>query len=82
MVLTIGSVVISILEIVCLWMVAKRYRSGWIINVAVNTLWIPYDFITQQYGFIGLSVVYYYIAYIGWKHFHEGGTSNAQANEG
>jgi len=69
--LIIGSTVLSILDLAVLWLIARRYRFGWLINVVVNTLWFPYDMVTHQYGFFILGFVYYYIAYEGYKHWHD-----------
>ncbi len=68
MLLVYGSLILSILDVWVLWLIAKHYHWGWLVDIVVNTLWFPYDVITHQYGFFVLGFAYYYIAYIGWIH--------------
>lgn len=69
-ILTIGSIALALGDIWALWLVARKRRYGWLINIIVNTLWFPYDWMTHQYGFFALGVAYYWVSYQGWRHFH------------
>ena len=71
MLLEVGSTILSILDVLAFWFIARRYRWGWIFDVFVNTLWFPYDVITHQLGFFVLGFAYYYIAWDGWRHWHD-----------
>jgi hypothetical protein len=68
MILIIGSWILAIMDLICMWMIAKHMRIAWIISAIVNTIWFPYDYLTHQYGFFLLGFVYYITYYIGWKH--------------
>lgn len=54
--------------------ISGKNKWGWAIGVLYQVLWIVYAYVTQQYGFIGVCVVY---AVLYAKNFYEGGKKNA-----
>ena len=55
--LTLGSVVLALVNIAVMWGMAHRWRYAWHGNLGLQLLWLPYDFMTKQYGLLGLGAV-------------------------
>jgi hypothetical protein len=66
--LTIGSVVLALVNIVVMWGMAHRWRYAWHGNLGLQLLWLPYDFITRQYGLLGLGAVMTVVSIKGCLH--------------
>ncbi len=55
--LTVGSGVLALVNIVVMWGMAHRWRYAWHGNLGLQLLWLPYDFLTRQYGLLALGAV-------------------------
>jgi hypothetical protein len=55
--LTLGSVVLAVVNIGVMWGMAHRWRYAWHGNLGLQLLWLPYDFVTNQYGLLVLGAV-------------------------
>jgi hypothetical protein len=55
--LTLGSAVLAVVNIVVMWGMAHRWRYAWHGNLGLQLLWLPYDTITKQYGLLALGAV-------------------------
>lgn len=66
--LTVGSVVLALVNIVVMWGMAHRWRYAWHGNLGLQLLWLPYDFITNQYGLLGLGAVMTVVSIKGCLH--------------
>jgi hypothetical protein len=58
----VWSVVLAALGVVGLWRAGSGKRSGWVIGLAAQLLWLTYALVSAQYGFI-LSAVAYGVVY-------------------
>lgn len=67
-ILTVGSVVLALVNVVVMWGMAKRWRYAWHGNLGLQLLWLPYDFITRQYGLLGLGAVMTVVSIKGCLH--------------
>jgi 4-hydroxybenzoate polyprenyltransferase len=64
-----GSVLFSALCILQMWLLSKKRRSGWALGILILVLAIPFDYMTDQYGYIVsalVSLVISWRAYVGW----------------
>jgi hypothetical protein len=66
--LTLGSVVLALVNIVVMWGMAHRWRYAWHGNLGLQLLWLPYDFVTRQYGLLGLGAVMTVVSIKGCLH--------------
>jgi hypothetical protein len=55
--LTLGSAVLAVVNIAVMWGMAHRWRYAWHGNLGLQLLWLPYDFVTRQYGLLALGAV-------------------------
>ena len=55
--LELGSAVLALVNIVVMWGMAHRWRYAWHGNLGLQLLWLPYDFVTKQYGLLALGAV-------------------------
>jgi hypothetical protein len=67
-ILTVGSVVLALVNIVVMWGMAHRWRYAWHGNLGLQLLWLPYDYITRQYGLLGLGAVMTVVSIKGCLH--------------
>lgn len=54
-----------------MWSAGKRKRSGWLVSISTQILWLIYAVQTQQWGFIPGSAAYmivYVKSYWEWGH--------------
>jgi hypothetical protein len=66
--LTLGSVVLALVNIVVMWGMAHRWRYAWHGNLGLQLLWLPYDYLTKQYGLLGLGAVMTVVSIKGCLH--------------
>jgi hypothetical protein len=66
--LTMGSVVLALVNIMVMWGMAHRWRYAWHGNLGLQLLWLPYDYITRQYGLLGLGAVMTVVSIKGCLH--------------
>jgi len=67
-ILTLGSVVLALVNIAVMWGMAHRWRYAWHGNLGLQLLWLPYDFVTRQYGLLGLGAVMTVVSIKGCLH--------------
>jgi hypothetical protein len=67
-ILTVGSAVLAVVNIVVMWGMAHRWRYAWHGNLGLQLLWLPYDFVTRQYGLLGLGAVMTVVSIKGCLH--------------
>lgn len=75
--LTVGSVVLALVNVVVMWGMAKRWRYAWHGNLGLQLLWLPYDFITNQYGLLGLGAVMTVVSIKGCLHRSDAASATA-----
>jgi hypothetical protein len=63
--LTVGSVALAIINIGVMWAMAHQWRYAWHSNLALQLLWLPYDYLTSQYGLLGLGTVITFVSLKG-----------------
>ena len=78
----VGSIVLSIINAGVMILLAKRMRIGWTITFFTHiVLWIPYSWLTGQWGFLGLAIVHAIVAVKGrrdWTAESEGARTEDQ----
>jgi hypothetical protein len=62
MLLTVGSSVLAIVNVVVMWAMAHRWRFAWHGNLALQLCWLPYDFLTRQYGLLALGITMTFVS--------------------
>jgi hypothetical protein len=55
--LTVGSALLAVVNIVVMWGMAHHWRYAWHGNLGLQLLWLPYDTVTKQYGLLVLGAV-------------------------
>lgn len=70
--LTAGSAVLASLALLSMWLISRRRASGWAVAIAGQFLWLPYDVITRQFGFIAITVASVPVYVNGWRTFRAG----------
>jgi hypothetical protein len=60
--LTVGSVILAVINIGVMWAMAHQWRYAWHANLALQLLWLPYDTITKQYGLLALGTVLTFVS--------------------
>jgi len=63
--LTLGSVVLAIVNVGVMWAMAHQWRYAWHSNLGLQLLWLPYDYLTSQYGLLGLGVIITFVSLKG-----------------
>jgi hypothetical protein len=66
--LTLGSAVLAVVNIGVMWGMAHRWRYAWHGNLGLQLLWLPYDFVTKQYGLLALGAVMTVVSIKGCLH--------------
>jgi hypothetical protein len=62
MLLTVGSSVLAVINVVVMWAMAHRWRFAWHGNLALQLAWLPYDFLTRQYGLLALGITMTFVS--------------------
>jgi hypothetical protein len=63
--LTVGSVVLAIVNVGVMWAMAHQWRYAWHSNLALQLLWLPYDYVTSQVGLLGLGIIITFVSLKG-----------------
>lgn len=71
--LTVGSVVLAIINIGVMWAMAHHWRWAWHCNLGLQLLWLPYDTLTRQYGLLTLGAT---LACVSLKACFHSGVAN------
>lgn len=58
--------VLTIIGITGWWMVGSRRRSGFVVGMGVQVLWIVYAVTTRQWGFVASAFLYGSVAARNW----------------
>lgn len=80
MILTVGSFVLAGLGLLVTWLLGRKRRVGFMINLAIQVLWVPYDVITRQYGFLLFTITGVPICISSWLKW-KGPTMSELRNE-
>jgi 1-acyl-sn-glycerol-3-phosphate acyltransferase len=67
MTLALGSVLLSLLNLVSAALIAERRRTGWLVALAAQLPWTWYDLWTRQLGFLMLTIFYVPVYVRGWR---------------
>lgn len=67
--LTGGSTTLALLALASMWLISRKRASGWAVAIAAQFLWLPYDVITAQWGFILITVASVPVYVRGWQRF-------------
>jgi hypothetical protein len=62
MLLTVGSSVLAVINVGVMWAMAHRWRFAWHGNLALQLAWLPYDFLTRQYGLLALGITMTFVS--------------------
>lgn len=52
------------------WMVGRKWKSGWLVGLSCQVFWLYYALADKQYGFILSAVVFsvvYIVNYRKWR---------------
>jgi len=63
--LTVGSIILAIVNVGVMWAMAHQWRYAWHSNLGLQLLWLPYDYLTSQYGLLGLGVIITFVSLKG-----------------
>lgn len=63
------SYVLMFFGVVGLYLIGKKIKAGWYINIVAQVLWFIYAIATKQYGFLVSSVAYAATYYNGLRNF-------------
>jgi hypothetical protein len=69
MVETAGSVVLAVTSLVSMWLISRHRASGWVVAIAAQALWVPYDITTGQPGFLAITAASVPVYIRGWQRF-------------
>lgn len=67
MTLVLGSVLLSLVNLVSAALIAEHRRAGWLVALAAQIPWAWYDVSTRQVGFLLLTLVYVPVYLRGWR---------------
>lgn len=71
--LTAGSSVLALVALVSMWLISRKQAAGWAVAIAAQALWVPYDVVTRQFGFIVITAASVPVYVRGWQRFRAGG---------
>ena len=80
--LTIGSTFLAVTGLVSMWLISRGKPLGWLVSIAVQFAWVPYDITTAQYGFLLITAVSVPVSAQGWRAFRRGDTRKPQPHAG
>lgn len=67
--LAAGSTALAVLALASMWLLARKHPAGWLIAIAAQALWVPYDVATSQFGFLLITLVSVPVYVRGWRSF-------------
>ena len=71
MLLQAFSLGLSVIGLLPMWLIGHKARSGWLVGILIQLVWIPYDIATRQYAFVATGCVSIAVYWRGWhKHHH------------
>jgi hypothetical protein len=62
--------ILTFYSLIGVWMVGRKWKSGWLVSLSCQVLWFIYAVTTNQYGFIFSALVFswiYIVNYRKWK---------------
>lgn len=63
------SYILAPFGLIGMWLAGKKKRSGWLLGICTQVLWLTYAVQTQQWGFIPGSAAYGFVYlknYLKW----------------
>jgi hypothetical protein len=69
---TAGSAVLAVTSLASMWLISRHRASGWAAAIAAQALWVPYDCVTRQWGFIAITAASVPVYVNGWRRFRTG----------
>lgn len=69
MILATGSTVLALLALASMWLISRKRAAGWLLAIAAQALWVPYDVVTRQLGFILITIASVPVYVRGWRNF-------------
>lgn len=70
--LTYGSIALAVLNLASMRLISRKHPSGWLIAIGAQFLWVPYDIVTGQFGFLAITAVSVPVYVRGWGNFRAG----------
>lgn len=67
-----GSAVLAVITLVSMALLAEKTPAGWLVAIGAQVLWVPYDVVTRQYGFLLITAVSVPVYVRGWRSFRRG----------
>ena len=65
--LTAGSLVLALVNLTVMWLLSRKKPAGWLVAIAVQVLWIPYDLWSHQAGFLLITAACMPVYVRGWR---------------
>ena len=59
--------ILSVLTILMMYLVGEKKRSGWLIGLASQAIWLYWIIADQKWGFLILSFYLTYIYYVNYR---------------
>jgi nicotinamide riboside transporter PnuC len=75
------SYLLAAVGILGLWLVGKKLKSGFIVGIVAQLLWVAYGLITHQYGFLITAAAYSVINFINLRKWSKPEKDTTQVKE-
>ena len=56
-----------------MWLLSRKHPAGWLVAIAAQALWIPYDLATRQPGFLLITAASVPVYIKGWRDWRREG---------
>jgi hypothetical protein len=67
--LTAGSAVMAAVTLLSMGLLARKAAAGWAVAIGAQVLWVPYDVVTRQFGFLAVTAASVPVYVRGWRNF-------------
>ena len=71
MLLLAGSTALALVTLTSMWLISRKLAAGWLVAIAAQFAWVPYDIGTRQYGFLLITAVSVPVYVRGWRNFRQ-----------
>jgi hypothetical protein len=68
-----ASSVLAVVTLASMWLIGRKLAAGWAVAIAAQVLWVPYDVVTRQVGFLAITAVSVPVYVRGWRAFRRAG---------
>ena len=68
-----GSTFLAALTLLSMWLIGRKHPAGWLVAIAGQVLWVPYDLATHQLGFLLITAASVPVYVRGWRNFRREG---------